>query len=231
MPEFPADVVLGLDNAPLELDVAGVGSRVLAAFIDLIAQFVLQIIWLIAAFAAFAGGNHPSPWRLVVFVFGALFIDWAYFALSEVAMRGRTMGKRAVGLRVVSRTGGAAAPGSLLIRNLLRPADYLLGVPLMAFDPLSRRLGDRLAGTIVVHDRPGRDEPLLRRIPTGWQADDVALVESLLRRAGDLEASRAEAMAARVIARLEREDPSFLDGARASDGPLETLRRAFHVET
>ena len=102
----------------------------------------------------------------------------------------------------------------------------------MALDPLARRLGDRLAGTLVVHDRAAADGPLLRRIPKGWQAEDIALVESLLRRVGDLEGPRADAMAYRVIARLEREEPSFLDGARsAGAGPVTVLRRAFGIDT
>ena len=221
-------MVLGLDNAPLALDIAGVGSRVLAGFLDLLLQGLLQIAWAFVAFWMFSALR--TAWTFVLYAIGAFLLDWAYFASSEIGMHGRTIGKRAVGLRVVSRTGGTAGAGSLLIRNLLRPADYLVGIPLMALDGLSRRLGDRLAGTVVVHAPKGREEPLLRRIPAGWQAADVALVESLLRRSGDLEPERGEAMAHRVLARLEREEPSFLDGARGTDGFLRTLRRAFRVD-
>jgi uncharacterized RDD family membrane protein YckC len=221
--------VLGLDNAPLALPVAGVGSRVLAAFLDGLFQMLLQIAWLIASFAWAARSSAPDAWRFVLWAAGAFAIDWAYYAGSEIAMHGRTLGKKIVGLRVVAGTGGAASTGSLLTRNLLRTVDVLVGVPLMILDPLSRRLGDRLAGTVVVHDHAARDEPLLRRVPRGWQADDVAVVESLLRRAGDLEAARANAMAERVLERLEREEPGFLDGARGGDGPIPTLRRAFGV--
>jgi hypothetical protein len=154
-----------------------------------------------------------------------------YFAGLEIVMRGRTPGKKMVGLRVVSRGGGSASAGALITRNLLRLVDFFVGVPLMALDPLARRLGDRLAGTLVLHDRENADEPLLRRIPKGWQAEDVALVESLLRRAGDLEGPRAEAMASRVMERLEREEPSFLDVARGAETRLAILRKAFGIET
>jgi uncharacterized RDD family membrane protein YckC len=234
MSGIAAEIVLGLDNAPLTLPVAGVGSRVLAAFLDGLIQGVLQIGWIIACFwpvgpVGFAAADRT--WRFVVYAFGAFLLDWMYFAGLEIAMRGRTPGKKMVGLRVVSRSGGTASAGALAVRNLLRPVDLLVGVLLMATDPLSRRLGDRLAGTIVVHDRAAADEPLLRRIPKGWQAEDIALVESLLRRAGDLEGPRADAMASRVIERLEREEPSFLSGARAvGDGPMTVLRRAFGIE-
>ena len=47
-----AETVLGLDNVPLDLPLAGVGSRVLAAFLDYLLQFVVQIVWLAVAFGA-----------------------------------------------------------------------------------------------------------------------------------------------------------------------------------
>jgi len=218
--------VLGLDNVPLALPVAGVGYRVLAAFMDVLFQTILQIAWIIAIFS-WTSGVEKTAWRFVVWAAGAFAIDWAYFAGSEIVMHGRTLGKKIVGLRVVSANGGSASVGALLTRNLLRTVDILVGVPLMILDPLSRRLGDRLAGTIVVHDRAIPEEPLLRRIPRGWQAGDVALVESLLRRAEDLETGRADAMASRILARLQREEPTFLEGAREDGAPIDRLRRVF----
>ena len=211
---------------------AGVGSRVLAGILDGLIQVGLQLVWLFAlglttAFAGLGGGV-----LLVGFLAGSFLIDWAYFAGTEIAMHGRTLGKKAVGLRVVTRNGGAASAGALLTRNFVRVVDLIVGIPLMAIDPLSRRLGDRLAGTIVIHDRAAAAEPLLRRVPAGWQAADVALVESLLRRSRDLEPARADEMAYRVLERLEREQPAFLEGARRpGDGPLTILRRAFGVES
>ena len=197
----------------------------LAASLDVLFQGILQFGWVL--FAVIALSAFDRAVTLVVWVLGAFLIDWAYFAGTEILMHGRTPGKRIVGLRVVTREGGSASTGALLTRNLLRIVDLVVGVPLMAIDPLSRRLGDRLEGTIVVHDRPAAAEPLLRRIPKGWKAEDVALVESLLRRAGELEPARADQMAYRVVERLEREEPQFLEGARPSDPPLEKLRRAF----
>jgi len=227
-PRIAVETVLGLDNAPLTLPVAGVGSRVLAAFLDGLIQGVLQIVWMIVCRGPLGSLGLGWAWRVVLYLCGAFLLDWAYFAGTEIAMRGRTPGKKFVGLRVVSRGGGTASVEALIVRNLLRSADLLVGVPLMILDPLSRRIGDRLAGTLVVHDR-ATEEPVLRRVPKGWQVEDVALVESLLRRADDLEAHRVEAMADRVIQRLEREEPSFLEGARGGDGPVMTLRRAFDV--
>jgi len=227
-PAVPEGTILGLDNVFLTLPIAGVGSRALAVFIDGLIQIVIQLVWVITWFAA--SPKPPGAWTFVVYIAGAFVIDSAYFAGTEILMHGRTFGKKMIGLRVVTRSGGTASVGALLTRNLIRIVDVFVGVPLMAFDPLARRLGDRLAGTVVIHDRPAGGEPLLRRIPRGWQGEDVALVESLLRRAGDLEPARAEAMAQRVIARLEREEPEFLVGVWRDGGALGALRHAFGVE-
>jgi uncharacterized RDD family membrane protein YckC len=227
-PGIAAETVLGLDNVPLDLPLAGVGSRVLAAFVDYLLQFLVQIVWFAVAFGTGSAVGEPVG-AVVVYLAGAFAIDWAYFAGFEVALKGKTPGKKWVGLRVVTREGGTAGTSALLTRNLLRAVDVLVGVPMMAIDPLSRRLGDRLANTLVVHERPAGDEPVLRRIPRGWTGEDVALVESLLRRVGDLEPARADAMAHRIHERLAREEPGFLEGHGAGDGPLMTLRRAFDV--
>src|SRR5262249_39753732 len=154
----------------------GVGSRVLAASLDVLFQGILQFGWVM--FAVIGLFHLDRAVALVLWVLGAFLIDWAYFAGTEILMHGRTPGKRIVGLRGVTREGGSASRGALLTRILLRIVALVVGVPLMAIDPLSRRLGDRLAGTIVVHDSPAAAEPLLRRIPKGWKAEDVALVES-----------------------------------------------------
>ncbi len=202
----------------------------LAAFLDTLFQLAIQIVWVIVLFVTgFARGL--GGWMPVIYLTGAFAIDSAYFAGTEIAMGGRTPGKRIIGLRVVTRGGGTAGVGALLTRNLIRVVDVIVGVPLMAIDPLARRLGDRLAGTVVIHDRAVPAEPLLRRIPRGWQGEDVALVESLLRRAGDLEPARAEGMAARVIARLEREEPEFLGSSGRAGGSVARLRQAFGVES
>lgn len=223
-----AETVLGLDNVPLDLPVASVGPRVLAAFLDYLLQGVALVVWFIVAFSTFRslGGGIGF---VVLYLVGAFVIDWAYFAGTEVAMNGRTPGKKAIGLRVVTRDGGTAGTSALLTRNLLRTVDLLVGVPMMMIDPLSRRLGDRLANTLVVHDRPDPEEVVVRRVPRNWRAEDVALVEALLRRASDLEPARAEAMARQVLQRLSHDDPTFLEGQRAGEEPLTALRRAFGV--
>jgi len=229
LPRTGAETVLGIDNVPLELPIAGVGSRILAAIIDYLIQTVLQIAWIVAVIVGI-GSSFQRSGVLVLYLSGAFAIDWAYFAGAELLMGGRTPGKKAIRLRVVTREGGTPARSALLVRNLLRIADLVVGLPLMVFDPLARRLGDRLAGTVVVHEGlPGQDMTL-RRVPDEWSAEDVALVESFLARSGEMEAHRVENFARRLVEWIDRDRPAFLEGIDRSRGPLETLRAAFQPE-
>lgn len=220
--------VLALDNVPLDLPVAGAGSRVLAAFIDYMLLGALAFAWVVAFFAiSVAWPAVRGVWAIIIVIVGLFLLDWGYFAGLEVALGGRTPGKKVVGLRVVGREGGSPSTGALILRNLLRSPDLLVGVPLIALDPLGRRLGDRVAGTLVVHDHARGGELLLARIPAGWGAREVALAESLLLRSHDMEPERAGALAGRMLALIQARDPGFLDGVERSRDPMVTLRRAF----
>ena len=107
----------------------------------------------------------------------------------------------------------------------------LIGIPMMVADPLARRLGDRLAGTVVVHGRPAESiNVVLRRIPRGWNGEDVALLEGFLRRSPDLEPHRAQRIAHRLLATIQRDDPALLEGVEPSRDAVETLRRAVQAE-
>ncbi len=221
--------ILALDNVPLGLPVAGVGSRVLAAFLDYVLVSLAMLVWVVASLVV---GRTLAPsfgWGLALIILGYFLIEYGYFAGCEIALGGRTPGKRALRLRVVTRHGGRPGAPALLLRNAVRSVDLLTGVPLMALDPLSRRVGDRLAGTLVVHDRPPEADVVVRRVPAGWGGREGAIVESFFRRRGDLEAGRAEALAHRLLALVERDDPALLLGIAGADA-AETLRRALGIE-
>ena len=86
-----------------------------------------------------------------------LLITFLYFVLQE-GLLGATIGKQLVGLRVVGREGRRITFGQAFVRNLLRPIDalpgfYLVGGLMTLNSPLRQRLGDRVAGTIVVNVR------------------------------------------------------------------------------
>jgi uncharacterized RDD family membrane protein YckC len=225
--ELERESILGLDNIRLGLPVAGVGSRTLAGLVDYLVLGLVATAWVVLCAAI---GWLDGDWGIALVVVGLFLFEWGYFSILEVVTGGRTLGKRAVGLRVVTAEGAAPGAGALVTRNLVRSLDLLFGVPLMALDPLSRRLGDRLAGTVVVHDRRRGPEQLLGRTPPGWGAREVAVVEAFLARAGELDdPARSREMAGRLLARVERDAPGLLDGVDRSD-PVRALREALQVE-
>ncbi len=91
-----------------------------------------------------------------------LFITyWGYPILCEVYWGGRTLGKRATGLEVVRADGLPVGWRESALRNLLLVADFLpmfyaSGLLCMMLDVKFRRIGDIVAGTIVIHREPKR---------------------------------------------------------------------------
>jgi uncharacterized RDD family membrane protein YckC len=219
-----AATVLGLDNIPLELPVAGAGSRALSAALDYLIVGILTILWG-AGCVALAIAARFGWWALGLFVVGFFVIEYGYFAGVEIAREGQTFGKWALGLRVVTRDGARPGTAALLLRNAVRSVDLVVGVPLMATDALARRLGDRLAGTLVIHTHAPERETVARRTPRGWDASDAALLEMFLRRARDMEAWRAQRLAEQLLDTIEADDPEFVLGIDRARGPVEALRQ------
>jgi uncharacterized RDD family membrane protein YckC len=220
--------ILGLDNIRLDLPIAGIGSRSLAAFLDYLIVALLSLLWVL--FCSLVLSRVSSTLGIAILLSGLFLLDWGYFAGQEIATQGYTFGKRALRLRVVTAEGGTPGPGALLIRNLVRTLDILIGTVLMAIDPLSRRLGDRLAGTLVVHERSLEAGPVLGRVPPGWGARELAAVESFLARAEMLEGPLRWQMAERILAAVRRDSPELLADAVPGGDPVVVLRRAFEAE-
>ncbi len=228
--------LLGLDNVRLDLPLAGIGSRTLAALIDYMLLIVLLGMWWTAGLLTLAVAPLPSGWWMSLLVLGSFFLQWGYFAALEILMQGQTPGKQLVGLRVVTRHGGRPGAGSLLMRNLLRAVDVVYGLPVMAFDARSRRLGDMAAATLVIHDRPPEagTEWVLGEIPPGWGGREVAVVESFLGRATLMEPERVRMLAEKLLAWIERREGEFVAQAGFGEGleprppgaePVDLLRR------
>jgi uncharacterized membrane protein SpoIIM required for sporulation/uncharacterized RDD family membrane protein YckC len=147
------------EHVVLDLEIAGVGSRSLAALIDLMilvgAAVGAFIVLAIAAGFGFTVGSIGGA----ILLFLAFAVWTGYFIVFEGLRQGQTPGKRLVGIRVVSDTGNAVGLGAAAARNLLRIADfmpppYLIGLLLIALHPRGKRLGDMVAGTVVARDRP-----------------------------------------------------------------------------
>lgn len=155
------------EHVVLDLEIAGVGSRALAAIIDMLILVGSVLLTFIAlGIAAGFGVTIGSLGSAVLLVLG--FTVWnGYFILFEGLRQGQTPGKRFIGIRVVGDTGSAVGMGAAVVRNLLRIADflpppYLTGALLVALHPRGKRLGDMVAGTVVARDRP--TEPMARTV-------------------------------------------------------------------
>jgi probable phosphoglycerate mutase len=148
------------ENIEVAYDIAGIGSRFLAAMIDTLLIGIAQaIVFLIVGLTSAAIGVRAAGDLLAAL--GALLafaILWGYYITFELLWSGQSPGKRAIGLRVVREGGRPINVVGSAIRNLIRIVDFLpalygIGVLVMFVDRRSRRLGDLAAGTLVVKER------------------------------------------------------------------------------
>ena len=230
MAELERESILGLDNIRLDLPIAGLGSRTLAAFVDYLCLAFILLIWVVLC-AVLIGSLLTKSWAIALLLAGIFVLEWGYFAGMEMATRGRTLGKMALGLRVVTVVGATPGLAALAVRNLVRVVDFLVGAPLVALDPLARRLGDRLAGTLVVHEAPaGARSLLLGRVPAGWGVREAAVAEAFLGRESQLaDPAAREQMARCLLARVAHDAPELVAGLDDGD-PVAALRRALAVD-
>lgn len=169
---YRADIHVTFDtpeNVVFGYELAGIGSRFLAALVDTILIVLLQLIvnfTLLLVLAAVVGegsllaleeSGGISLWIAVMGLAGFVLL-WGYYIFFEMLWNGQSPGKRLVGLRVIQRGGMPIDVFAALIRNLVRVIDFLplyygVGVVTMFVDEKSRRLGDFAAGTLVVYDR------------------------------------------------------------------------------
>jgi len=134
---------------PLRLPAAGPVPRALAWGID--AAIRMVILFVAGMVLAVLGRPGVGVYAVVLFV-----LMWLYPVLFEVLGDGRTPGKRALGLRVIAANGAPVSWMASFTRNLLRVIDmlplfYATGLVTGFADPWGRRLGDMVAGTLVVH--------------------------------------------------------------------------------
>ena len=143
------------ENVTFEFELAGIGSRALAWFVDVLVMLTLLVIasQVMQIITPVLGG-----FGMAIFFVAVFLIQWWYSALFEWWWGGQTIGKRIVGLRSLSADGVRMTFVQAVVRNLVRIVDllpglYLVGGASALLDPHHRRLGDLAAGTIVVRER------------------------------------------------------------------------------
>ena len=144
------------ENVVFEFATAGPAARACAWGLDrvLVVMATVAAGVALSLVEAVAAGLGSALFLVVYFT-----LDWGYHVAMEWRSAGRTVGKRIMGLRVMSDRGLRITFGQAVLRNLLRAVDglpilYLLGGGLALVEPYGRRLGDLAAGTLVV--RVGR---------------------------------------------------------------------------
>ncbi|GMU08326.1 RDD family protein [Corallococcus caeni] len=147
--------VLTPEYVEFRFTLAGVYSRFLAWLLDaLIVGFTTMVVLLVfqVGMAAFPG--FASALGIVVY----FLVDWGYGIALETAWAGQTVGKRVMSLRVIQESGVRIGFYHAALRNLARVVDrlpllYLVGGSVALASRSHQRLGDLLAGTIVVRER------------------------------------------------------------------------------
>jgi uncharacterized RDD family membrane protein YckC len=152
------------ENIEFAYDIAGIGSRFLAAIVDTLLIGVAEIVVfiLIGLIVSSLDLASSAAGSLLLALGGllAFAILWGYYIAFELLWNGQSPGKRLIGLRVVREGGRPITFVGSAIRNLIRIVDFLpffygIGVVVMFVDPRARRLGDLAGGTLVVKERRG----------------------------------------------------------------------------
>jgi uncharacterized RDD family membrane protein YckC len=155
------EVVIG-EAVVLEVPFARFPSRMVALAIDLLVQFALLFVVTLIAGAAIAGGGLDPASAAAVGLTSVILIIVGYPTIFETLTRGRSLGKLALGLRVVSDDGGPERFRQALVRALLAVLEIWITLGFLALltsllSAKGKRLGDIFAGTFVIQERlPGR---------------------------------------------------------------------------
>jgi len=232
------------EQMTLQFQVAGIGSRFLAmAFDTLIQAGVALAIFIILVVLGIGGAlsGLPGTWAAAVVVALWFLLMFGYFAIFEILWNGQTPGKRRAGIRVVKDSGRPLTPAESIGRNLMRivdslPAFYAVGIIVAIANARNRRLGDFLAGSIVVR------EGSLAEIRPVWQTretifaptegvsgaaalsmEDLVLIDTFLNRRWELAGNVRARMAEEILGKLRPKLSLPLEGERSPESILESL--------
>lgn len=188
LPDLDFYTIRTPEMVDFSFQLAGPGARFLAWLFDsilvIVILFVLAIVLSIVGFGlSLLGGS--AGWVAWAFFWIAWFVlENLYSIYFEIRWNGQTPGKRALGLRVIGDNGARLTMTQSVIRNLMRSFDkmpgfcYVFGVVSMAVTRHNQRIGDVLAGTIVIREesRPLPEELKLPQPKYNTLLNDVTFV-------------------------------------------------------
>jgi uncharacterized RDD family membrane protein YckC len=261
------------EQVDLRFPIAGIGSRFLAILADTaiqaIALFVLVFSFaLIVSAAPHVPGtstmiNTGAKWFVAAVVLFYFLLYWGYFSLFEAFWNGQTPGKRLLKIRVIKDSGRQITLFEALARNLIRiidalPSFYLVGVITMLCNREQKRLGDLVAGTIVVHERSEAQpllshnsrtftaslypqpletprEPATPLVPADGiarlDAGDLNVIETFFSRALDLDLDKRAEIAGRIAQRMSAKMQVPLPSDTTPERVLESIAHAMRAQS
>jgi uncharacterized RDD family membrane protein YckC len=261
------------EQVDLRFPIAGIGSRFLAILADTILQmivlfFMFFVFGLIVSAAPHVAGtttmvNTGAKWFVAAAVLFYFLLYWGYFSLFEAFWNGQTPGKLLLKIRVIKDSGRQITLFESLARNLIRivdalPSFYLVGVITMLCNREQKRLGDFVAGTIVVHERT-EEQPLLShssrtftaslypqpletpQVPAAplvpadgiarLDAGDLNVIDTFFSRALDLDLDKRAEIAGRIAQRMSAKMQVPLPADVAPERVLESIAHAMRAQS
>jgi uncharacterized RDD family membrane protein YckC len=200
----------------LEFRTANLGSRILAYLVDMVVVVAGILVGLFAVALIGQASDLVLPdWVALTLVLVLLPAWWlGYFIAFETLWRGRTLGKAALGLRVVTKEGAPVRFRHAAIRGLLGLVDFFVAggffaVVFILFTRDNQRLGDLVAGTLVLRERsalaapapvtfappPGLEHYTATLDTSGLSTEEYRAVRTFLLRAASLPPGPRSALA------------------------------------
>ncbi|HEX8476554.1 MAG TPA: RDD family protein [Pyrinomonadaceae bacterium] len=264
---IPTDETLVIETperVPLHFALASIGNRFLACAFDhalqmlVILLVVIVLTWTGNLVGAGERLKDAPKWVLVVLILSVFLIWSSYFAVFEWLWNGQTPGKRRLKLRVIREDGRPVTFWEASARNLLRIFDmtpfpfYSIGLICVFMSSRDQRIGDFVAGTVVVREReaeaptftevfaaPTSDAALRRSFkPVLFTGDanvltarEIEVVEAFLRRRWEFEEAPREWMAWRIATPvMNKIRPVFDPENFTYEGFLEELLHRYRAQ-
>ncbi len=256
------------EHVELHFALATIGNRFIACAIDSFIQFLSIALTFFLAYRlssdarqlgekVIAGISGGSVWIIALASLINFVVTFGYFIFFETIWSGQTPGKRWLKLRVIQEDGRPITPFAALARNIMRwfdmlPFFYSVGIVSVFASEQAKRLGDFVAGTVVVKERsaeaPTFDEVFdseiidsaMRRVapPMDFQGDlravepaDVVVLENFLRRRYDIPDQPRQWLAWRVATPLlEKIRPGYDPATFTYEGFLEEVLARYRVQ-
>lgn len=233
------------EQTSLDFAIAGIGSRFLALALDTLIQILVGFIvglgggMVVAALTAAA--PKSAIWGMAILVLFFFLLYFGYYAFFEIIWNGQTPGKRKAGIRVIKDSGRPLTAAESIARNLLRivdwlPGFYAIGIASALFTKENKRLGDLVAGSLVVRESSLSDlKPVWQTAqapsapvsaPLGAASltvEESALIDSFLTRRSELDFDVRVRMADQIFQRLKPKLTLPTDNALSAEKILEGL--------